>query len=74
MVGLAMVLFLDLATATTAPWWVTVLLLLLWALCFGLACAWFVRRPRLVPWLPVLAFLVWAPVIAVGTRQLGWGS
>jgi hypothetical protein len=69
-----MVLFLDLATLRTAPWWVSTLFLLLWLLFFGLGCLWFVRRPHLVPLLPVVAFAVWAPVIALGTRQLGWGS
>ena len=44
----------------------------------GMACmlflAWFLPRPRQVPWLPAVAFVVWLPVIVLGTRSLGWGG
>ncbi len=70
--GLACVLFLDLATAGVAPWWVTTLFVVLWLVLFALAAGWFVRRPTWVPWLAVLGFLVWMPTIYLGTRQLGW--
>jgi hypothetical protein len=70
--GMACLLFLELATAFVAPWWVTVLFLLMWVVLFVVAVRWFVPRPRAVPWLPVAGFLVWLPVIAVGSRSLGW--
>jgi hypothetical protein len=72
--GMACVLFLDLATATVAPWWVTVLFLALWLILLVIALRWFVPRPGWVPWLPLFAFAVWLPTISLGTRALGWGS
>ena len=72
--GMACVLFLDLGTANVAPWWVTVLFLLLWVVLFVLATRWFVPRPTWVPWLPLGAFVIWLPTIVLGTRTLGWGG
>ena len=71
---MACVLFLDLGTANVAPWWVTVLFVLLWVVLFVLATRWFVPHPTWVPWLPLVAFVVWLPTIVLGTRQLGWGG
>jgi small-conductance mechanosensitive channel len=67
------VLFLNLGTANVAPWWVTVLFLVLWVVLFAIAVRWFVPHPRRVPWLPAFAFVVWLPTIVLGTRQVGWG-
>ena len=72
--GMACVLFLNLGTANVAPWWVTVLFLLLWLVLFLLAMRWFVPQPTWVPWLPLGAFVVWLPTIVLGTRNLGWGE
>ena len=52
--GMACVLFLDLGTANVAPWWVTLLFLLLWLVLFVVAFRWFVPQPSWVPWLPVV--------------------
>jgi hypothetical protein len=71
---MACMLFLNLGTANVAPWWVTVLFLLLWVVLFVLTMRWFVRRPTWVPWLPLGAFVVWLPTIVLGTRNLGWGG
>jgi hypothetical protein len=71
--GMACMLFLDLGTADVAPWWVTVAFLLLWLVLFAMALRWFESHPQRVAWLPAVAFAVWLPVIAYGTRQLGWG-
>ena len=54
--GMACVLFLDLGTANVAPWWVTLLFLLLWLVLFLVAMRWFVPKPTWVPWLPLGAF------------------
>ena len=51
---MACVLFLDLGTAGVAPWWVTLLFVLLWLVLLRLATRWFVPHPRRVPWLPLL--------------------
>ena len=71
--GMTCLLFLDLGTANVAPWWVTVLLMLLWLALFAVALRWFEPYPRRVPWLPVIGFAVWLPVIVLGTRLLDWG-
>ena len=71
--AMACVLFLDLATAGIAPWWVTLLFLVLWLVLFAIATRLFLPHPTRVPLLPVIGFLVWLPTIAIGTRQLGWG-
>lgn len=70
--GMACVLFLILGTADVAPWWVTTLFVLMWLVLFRMATHWFVPKPTLVPWLPLVAFVVWLPTIVLGTRQLGW--
>jgi hypothetical protein len=72
--GLACALFLDLGTASIAPWWVTGLFVVLWLVLLVIALRWFAPHPRRVPWLPLLAFVVWLPTILLGTRHLGWGG
>ena len=71
--GLACVLFLDIGTAGIAPWWVTLLLVLLWVVLLAIGGRWFVPHPGRVPWLAVLGFAVWLPTIVLGTSLLGWG-
>jgi hypothetical protein len=70
--AMACVLFLDLGTAGVAPWWVTTLFVLLWLVLLRVAMRWFEPHPRRVPWLPLVAFLVWLPTILIGTSRLGW--
>jgi hypothetical protein len=74
MIGLASVFFLLAATPTVvaAPWWVTVLMLLVWALALAQGCRWFVRRPRAVVVLPALLGAGWFAVVLAGARWLGW--
>ncbi len=74
MVGLAAALFLLAATPTVvdAPWWVTALMLLVWALALVQGCRWFVSRPRAVLVLPVLLALGWYAVVLAGARWLDW--
>jgi hypothetical protein len=66
------VLFLVLATAVVAPWWVTTLMVLMWLVLFVVATQWFAPRPTRVPWLAAVAFVVWLTVISLGVRLLGW--
>ena len=62
--GLAVAAFLYGYSAIALPSLVhSVVLPLLWLLLFGLACAWFTRRPRLVVVLPVIAFVAWFAVL-----------
>ncbi|WP_155918138.1 hypothetical protein [Marmoricola sp. URHB0036] len=71
--AMACLLFLDLGTANIAPWWVTVLFVLLWLVLFAIATRWFVPHPDRVPYLALVGFLVWLPTVVVGSSQLGWG-
>ena len=71
---MACLLFLDLGTANVAPWWVTLLFLVLWVVLFALAVRWFVPHPTRVPWLPAIGLVVWLPIVVLGTRLLGWGG
>jgi hypothetical protein len=74
MIALAAVFFLMAVTPTVvdAPWWVTVLLLGVWAVALVQACRWFVRRPRAVLVLPVLLAVGWFAVVLAGARWLDW--
>ncbi len=71
--GLACVLFLDIGTAGIAPWWVTLLLVLLWIVLIAIGARWWVPRPKGVPWLAAFGFVVWLVTIVVGTSLLDWG-
>jgi hypothetical protein len=70
--GLAVLLFLDLGTAAVAPWWVTVLFVVLWLGLFAVACRWFMRRPPWTPLLPLVGFVAWLATIVSGVHVLGW--
>ena len=72
--GMACALFLDLGTAGVVPWWVTLLFVLLWLVLLAIAMRWFVPHPTWVPWLPLVAVVVWFPVVLLGTSRLGWGA
>ena len=65
--GLAVAAFLYGYSAIALPSFVhSVVLPLIWLLLFGLACAGFTRRPRLVVVLSVVAFVVWFAVLLSG--------
>jgi len=70
--GMACTLFLVLGTAVVAPWWVTLLLVVLWLVLLVVGTRWFVPHPTRVAWLPVVVFAVWFPTIFIGTSALGW--
>jgi hypothetical protein len=67
MVGLACVLFLDLASLAVVEWWVAVLLVAAWVVIFLVALAWWTPHPTRLPWLAVLGFGVWAVVVIGGS-------
>lgn len=72
MAGLASVLFLYGASGLFAPWWVVVLLLLVWLVLFVQACRWWTPRPRAVAVLPVVAAVLWFAVMLAGGLWLDW--
>jgi hypothetical protein len=70
--AMACVLFLVVATAWIAPWWVTLLLLVLWAAFLLTGSRWFEPHPTRVPWLALVVFATWAALVSVGVRVWGW--
>ncbi|GAA1147907.1 hypothetical protein [Nocardioides aquiterrae] len=65
MAGMACAFFLYGASVLFAPWWVVVLLVLVWVALFVVARAWWTPRPRWVPGVAVVALLVWVGVVAL---------
>jgi hypothetical protein len=69
MIGLACVLFLDLALVRAVPWWTTTVLVVLWVALLVVACLWWTPHPRRLPWLAAVAAGAW--VVAVLGAALG---
>jgi len=65
MIGLACVLFLDLAAILVLPWWAVTLLVLAWIPLLVVACRWWTPYPSRVPWVAVAGALLWVAV-AIG--------
>lgn len=59
MVGLAAVLFLDVASVTFLPGWAVAALVVVWVALLVQACRWFVRRPRGVAALAGVGLAAW---------------
>jgi hypothetical protein len=72
MAGMACAFFLYAASGLVAPWWAVVLLLVVWVLLLVVACAWWTPHPRRVPWVAVVAVLLWFAVVTAGGMWLGW--
>jgi hypothetical protein len=64
--ALACLLFLDLAALLIAPWWVVVVLVLLWLVLFARGCRWFAPAPKRVARAAAFGFAVWVVVILAG--------
>jgi hypothetical protein len=71
MIGLACVLFVDLTSLAVAPWWVVLILVLIWAAFFLVALAWWTPHPSRLPWLAVLAFALWVVIVIGGSILFG---
>ncbi|HEU5036560.1 MAG TPA: hypothetical protein VFT70_06140 [Nocardioides sp.] len=65
MAGMACAFFLYGASVLFAPWWVVVLLGVVWVVLFLVACAWWSLHPRWVPGVAVAALLVWVGAVAL---------
>jgi len=74
MVGMACVLFLYAFSGLLAPWWFVTFLLLVWLALFVLAIRWFTPHPTRVPWLPVLAAVLWFGLLNAGSAIFGFTS
>jgi hypothetical protein len=71
MIGLACVLFVDLASFAVVDWWVVLLLVLAWGAIFVVALAWWTPHPSRLPWLAVLGFGLWVLVVIGGSIVFG---
>jgi hypothetical protein len=71
MIGLACVLFLDLASMLVVRGWVVALLVVVWVLVFVVACAWWTPYPRRLPWLAAFALVLWVVVVVGGSIAFG---
>jgi hypothetical protein len=71
MIGLACVLFVDLTSFAVADWWVVLVLVVVWVAIFLVALAWWTPHPHRLPWLAVVAFLLWVVVVIGGSVAFG---
>ena len=74
MAGLAMDLFLILASGSVLPWWVVAVLVLVWVAAVVRASRWFLTRPRMVLLTPVVVLLIWLVTLMGGAFAFGWGT
>jgi hypothetical protein len=71
MIGLACVLFVDLASLVVVEWWVVLILVLAWVGMFLVGLSWWSPHPGRLPWLAVSAFLLWGVVVIGGSIVFG---
>ncbi|MBB6629856.1 hypothetical protein H5V45_21235 [Nocardioides sp. KIGAM211] len=74
MVGMACAFFLYAASGLVAPWWAVVLLLLVWAFLTFVAIAWWSLHPTWVPWVAVVAIVLWFVAVLGGALLLNWSA
>lgn len=74
MAGLAMVLFLILASGAVVPLWAIGLLTLVWVLALVQSARWFMTHPSRVVAAPMLMTVLWLAVVYGGAVWLDWGS
>ena len=73
MCGLATTFFLYAASGLVAPWWATVVLLLVWVGLLVLAIRWWTPHPTWLVWLAAGSAVLWFVVLVGGARFLDWG-
>jgi hypothetical protein len=74
MAGMAFAFFLYAASGLLAPWWAVVVLLLVWLALLVVATRWWTPHPKRVPWVAVLAVLLWFGAMNAGGAWLGWSA
>lgn len=72
--GMAVVLFLVLASSPLAPLWALALLTLVWLALLVTGARWFMTHPRRVAAIPVVMLVIWVGTIAAGTALLDWNA
>jgi hypothetical protein len=74
MAGMAMVLFIILASGAVLPWWVIAALTVMWLAALVRAARWFVTHPTRVLLVPLLVLGLWLAFLMGGVLAFGWGS
>ncbi|QZY30347.1 hypothetical protein [Nocardioides coralli] len=74
MIGMACVAFLIGASILATPWYVVLVLSLVWVAGLVVAVRWFTPHPTWVPWLPVGMTVVWFAVVAGGAAVFDWNG
>jgi hypothetical protein len=75
-IGISMLvaaLFLYGWSVTAVPWYISVPLLLVWAFLMLVSLAWWSVHPDRLPWVAVVAYLVWFGVVLGGGIAFNWG-
>ena len=71
MIGLACVLFVDVASLAVVDWWAVAVLVVLWVGIFLVGLAWWTPHPKRLPWLAVAGVLLWVVVVIGGSVAFG---
>ena len=74
MAGLAMMLFIILASGAVLPWYAIAVLTLVWLAALVQGARWFVRSPGKVLLLPLLMLGSWLGTLMLGVSLFGWGA
>jgi hypothetical protein len=74
MIGLAMALFIILASGAMLPWYAIAALTVVWLAALVRGAQWFVSRPNRVLLLPLLVLGLWLAVLMAGVALFGWGT
>lgn len=67
-------LFLYGASGLLAPAWAVVVLIVVWLVLFVLCCRWWTPHPTRLPWVAVLAVVLWFAALTAGGAFLGWSA
>ena len=74
MAGMAMMLFIILASGTVLPWYAIAALTVVWLAAMVVGTRWFLRHPTRVLLLPLVMALLWLGVLMGGVLLFEWGS
>jgi hypothetical protein len=74
MAGLAMTLFIILASGAVLPWIVIAALTVVWAAALFQGTRWFLSSPVKMMLLPVVVLGIWLTTLILGATLFGWGA
>ncbi len=74
MAGMAMMLFIILASEAVLPWYVIAALTVVWVAALVKGTRWFLSSPTKVLLLPLLMAALWLGALMFGVALFGWGT